>query len=61
MLALNDRRLQIVMTAAGPLAPEKRVVLLARLKLQGLRRPTDVDIECALDQCLRGLVQEPAA
>ena len=53
------------MTAAGPLAPEKRAVLLERLvtqlKLQGVRHPTDADIERTLGRCLRGLMQAPAA
>jgi hypothetical protein len=33
--------------------------LVAQLKL--VRRPTDADIECALNHCLRGLMQMPAA
>jgi len=40
------------MQAAGPLAVEKRGVLLERigvqLRLRGLRRPTDLDVELAV-------------
>ena len=51
-LSLTDHRLAPVMAAAGPLDPDKRIVLMERivasLKRQGLRRPTDAEIECAL-------------
>ena len=44
-LSLTDHRLAPVMAAAGPLDPDKRIVLMERivasLKRQGLHRPTD--------------------
>ena len=47
-IALSDPRVWIVMQAAGPLAIEKRTVFLeligAKLRMRGLRRPTDLDI-----------------
>jgi len=55
----------MIMTAAGPLDPDKRVVLMERvgalLRKQGIRRPGDADIERALNKGLRGLMQTPAA
>jgi len=52
------------MAAAGPLDPDKRIVLMERivasLKRQGLHRPTDAEIECALRESMRGLVQGAA-
>jgi hypothetical protein len=66
-LALSDRQLEIVMTAAGPLAPEKRVVLIERIvaalhvRAGVFRKQTDADIERATRAALRGLIQEPAA
>ena len=60
-LSLTDHRLAPVMAAAGPLDPDKRIVLMERivasLKRQGLHRPTDAEIECALRESMRGLVQ----
>jgi hypothetical protein len=66
-LALSDHQLELVMTAAGPLVPEKRVVLMERIvaalrvRAGVFRRPTDADIEHATRAALRGLVQEPVA
>ena len=63
-LSLTDHRLAPVMAAAGPLDPDKRIVLMERivasLKRQGLRRPTDAEIECALRESMRCLVQGAA-
>jgi hypothetical protein len=66
-LALSDHQLEIVMTAAGPLAPDKRVVLMERI-VAALRvravvfhNPTDADIERATRAALKGLVQGSAA
>jgi hypothetical protein len=49
--ALNDNQLRIIMTAAGPLAPEKRAVLMERLaaRLQMVRRPNDADLDRAIN------------
>src|SRR5262249_22845156 len=51
-IALSDHQLRIAMQAAGPLAVEKRGVLLERigvqLRLRGIRRPTDPDVELAV-------------
>jgi hypothetical protein len=64
-ISLSDRQLALIMTAAGPLEPDKRIVLMERigalLRIQGVRRPGDSDIALALSQCLRGMVQEPEA
>jgi hypothetical protein len=64
MLALSDEQLQIVMTAAGPLPPEKRGVFLercaARLRLRGPHF-TAADLEDAIRVALKGLIQESAA
>jgi hypothetical protein len=66
-LALSDRQLELVMTAAGPLAPDKRVVLMQRIaaalhvRIGVFRKPTDDELEGATRAALRGLVQEPAA
>ena len=56
-LSLTDHRLAPVMAAAGPLDPDKRIVLMERivasLKRQGLRRPTDAEIEWHRLKCSR--------
>jgi hypothetical protein len=62
-LALSDHQLQLVMTAAGPLDPDKRIVLMERIvaalpmRAGVFRKPTDLDIERAT----HGLVQGSAA
>jgi hypothetical protein len=66
-LALSDHQLEIVMTAAGPLAPEKRVVLMERIvaalrvRAGVFRKPADLDVELATREALKGLVQGSAA
>ncbi len=63
MLALSDRQLAVVKTAARGLPVEKRGVFLervaARLRLRGSL--TDLDFDDAARLALRGLIQEPAA
>jgi hypothetical protein len=63
--ALTDHQLQLVLAACQPLAPEKRIVLMERiaaaLRIQGIRRPANVDIERPLSKGLHGLMQTPAA
>ena len=66
MLRLTDNQLRLVTTAAQPLDPSKRVLLLERVaaRLQfttGGKRPNDADLAKILDQCIRGLVIESAA
>jgi hypothetical protein len=64
MFALSDSQLQIVITAAGPLPPEKRSVFLeriaARLQLRGARF-SDADLDDAVRRALYGLIQNAAA
>jgi hypothetical protein len=66
-LALSDHQLELVMTAAGPLVPEKRVVLMERIvaalrvRAGVFRKPIDADIELAMREALKGLIQAPAA
>lgn len=64
MLSLTDTQLALITTACQPLAPEKRITLMERivaaLKRQGVRRPTDADIERAMHEGMRGLVQGAA-
>jgi len=56
-LSLTDHRLELVMAAAGPLEPDKRVVLMERLvallRMQGVRRLVDADIALALSRLVR--------
>jgi hypothetical protein len=63
MLALTDSQLQLVMTAAGGLAVEKRGIFLervaARLRLRGPRF-TDADLGAAIQAALTGLKQSAA-
>jgi hypothetical protein len=63
MLALTDAQLQIVMTAAGGLSPEKRSLLLeriaARLRLYGAKF-TDAELDDAIRVALTGLIQSAA-
>jgi hypothetical protein len=63
-LALTDDQLQIVISDASGLSPEKRSVFLerlaARLRLRGSRF-TDVDLNDAIRLALKGLIQESAA
>ena len=63
MLALTDSQLQLVMTAAGGLAVEKRGIFLervaARLQLRGPRF-TDADLGAAIRAALTGLIQSAA-
>jgi hypothetical protein len=53
------------MDAARQLEPEKRDTfrqrLAASLRINGIRKPTDVDLERALRAALCGLLQEPVA
>ncbi len=67
MIALTDKQLEIVMTAATPLPPEKRAILLERvaahLQLHGRRAGRgfgDVDVGLAISAALQGLVQSAA-
>jgi len=63
MISLSDNQLQTVMTAAGPLALEKRACFLERIAAQFgcVRRPSDGDVEAAVRAALKGLVHVPAA
>lgn len=68
MIALTDKQLTTVMTAAAALSPEKRTLLLERvaahLQLHGRRGGrdfSDVDVELALHAALQGLVQSAAS
>jgi hypothetical protein len=68
MIALSDQQLEIVMTAATPLPPEKRALLLERvaahLRLHGRRGGRgfgDVDVELAVQAALRGLARPAVA
>jgi hypothetical protein len=62
MLALTDSQLDLVMTAAGGLTPEKRSLFLervaARLELRG-RRFTDDDLERAVRSALMCRIRLP--
>jgi hypothetical protein len=66
-LALSDHQLELVMTAASPLPPEKRIVLVERIvaalyvRAGVFRKPTDAELEHATRVALRGLIQAPAA
>jgi hypothetical protein len=67
MIALSDKQLQTIMTAASPLSPEKRSLLLERigahLLLRGRRagrRFGDADVEIAVRSALQGLAQSAA-
>jgi hypothetical protein len=64
-ISLADHQLALVMAAAGPLDPHKRIVLMERivglLRLQGVHRPTDADVEFAFSRGLRELMQSPTA
>lgn len=64
-ISLTDSQLALIMAAAGPLDPDKRIVLMNRivaaLRIQGIRRPTGAEIERALSKRLHGLMQTPAA
>jgi hypothetical protein len=63
MFALSDDQLAVLMTAAQRLPVEKRSVFLervaSRLRLRGSF--TDVDLDDAVRQALRGLIQVSAA
>jgi hypothetical protein len=63
VLALTDSQLQIVMTAASGLSPEKRTLFLervaARLSLRG--RFTERDFGEAVRLALQGLIHGAAA
>jgi hypothetical protein len=56
-LSLTDHQLELVMAAAGPPEPDKRVVLMERLvallRMQGVRPPVDADIALALSRLVR--------
>jgi hypothetical protein len=57
--------LHIVMTAAAPIAPEKRDVFLQRIAGHlwrvGYQRVSDADVSHAVATALKGLVHESAA
>ena len=60
MISLSDMQLKTVMTAAGGLPPEKRDTFLRRIGdhfQRNGRRFTDADLDRAVRQALRGLVQ----
>jgi hypothetical protein len=65
MIALTDTQLRIVMTAAQPLSPDKRGVLLERiaghLQQLGYRHVQDADVERAISSSLKGMLHAPAA
>jgi hypothetical protein len=64
MLALKDRQLATVMTAADKLPVEKRGVFLQRVVASLSLRGTgfnDNDLDDAMRQALRGLVRDSAA
>jgi hypothetical protein len=63
-LALTDSQLHRVMAVAQTLAVEKRDTFLRRLaaELAGMSgRPSDHDVERAVQRALRGLIHAPAA
>jgi hypothetical protein len=66
-LALSDRQLQLVIAAAQPLSPDKRVLLLERVAAQlrftvGGRRGSPMPMwPRVLDRAIRGLVTGSAA
>ena len=62
-VALSDAQSRMVMTAASPLPPEKRSVLLQRIagKLALCGAFADRDVEAAIRLALVGLIHEPAA
>jgi hypothetical protein len=59
--ALTDNQMHAVMLAAAPLDPSKRVTLMERvaasLRVAGIHRPSDHDVERAVQAALRGLRQ----
>jgi hypothetical protein len=66
VVSLSDAHLVLVMTAAKPLPPDKRSVLLERVAANldqlGYRRVVDADVERAIAASLAGLVEHaPAA
>jgi hypothetical protein len=58
LFGLSDVQLHAVMLALAPLDPSKRAVAMeriaARLRLDGVRHPTDVDVELAVRGALGG-------
>jgi hypothetical protein len=64
-LRLTDHQLGFIMTAATPLPPDKRVVLLQRVAAHlarlGYLRVTDADLDDAVRLSLRALQHAPAA
>jgi hypothetical protein len=56
-LRFSDAQLAVLMTAAAPLPPDKRVVFLERLGalLAQIRCPADRDVALAAARALRGL------
>ena len=62
LVALSDRQLALITSAARPLSPEKRAILLERiagvLSLCGRGRGFgDADVDRALRQSLTGMLQ----
>ena len=62
-ISLSDHQLDLVVTAARTLDPEKRDTFLRRIAahLQRCGRFSDRDVSEAAQAALVGLVQEPAA
>jgi hypothetical protein len=64
MISLNDKQLAIVMDGARALPPEKRDTYLQRIAnayQRNGRRFNDGDLANAVQQALKGLIQQPAA
>jgi hypothetical protein len=64
-LRLTDFQLNAVITAAGPLPPEKRSICLERiaayLRQIGYAKVRDDDVERAIRRAIQGLLHAPAA
>jgi hypothetical protein len=64
-LRLTDAQLQLVMTAAVPIPPEKHSIFLERVAGHlwriGYQRVSNDDVARAVTVALRGLVHESAA
>jgi hypothetical protein len=63
--ALTNHQLELVMMATAPLDPAKRAVLMERmaahLRLNGVRHPTDTDVNRAIKAAMVGLLRGSAA
>jgi hypothetical protein len=65
-LALSDKQLRYITTAAQPLDPSKRTVFLERVAshltlTHGWQRPSDRDLQIAIKAALHGLLHGSAA